>query len=1228
MPTYPNITWGLFAAYNDDARTAFENMCRQLFTAEYLKGEVLPHIDHNTPGVEVLPVLEPERNDGLPRKRISFQAKYTEQSSADYGKIKKSAEQTAKHFKGQLDRVYLFCNKALTTTSKQYQNIVKIHSSVGIETIPISNGELLDLVAKYRPIADYFFQPRKVADASAALPGAINGVSLDRVTGNLIISPEVFQQEPLNQGMLNDWVSEKLRLCKDHALTLELDALKDDLSKLTAVASVETEWGPELSYYRLLTCVYDGQAVDDLLEKCGSDYYDEASWLIEFYKNPSELTGEKFCKHTPISQVFAIDKLFNAQFWDNIVQLYESSKDDVNTEIRDTFCMYYGLSLLNLQRNEQASQVLHSLYEKAKQPRIQLYATFADIRYENSVYQGGRNGNRENLAKLIEKLTSLHELKQYRQQEHLVAILMLESLYHLGLSDRAYPEKASEVYNGYSETTRNHIVVQYYYALCLELTGDYDKASAVYEKMPWRTAIGIAERYMTALFLNHEPEKIAQVFQGLSGDAYTPRAEALYLLSLDRVGDETYLDRLKKSIRVHKDSLDELYVIAYYVERADAIQEVLPALRALITTESLQNLTLPQKGELITLLARFQEIGLMEVVLSTIDDIGNLNTSIVGEVYKASFEVARREYVLQNKAIQKPEDFEAVDRIADRFVNSGAAKKLFLQIKALCSGARQMPYSSLYYSKELFKISPDVETARNIVALLYDRKETDPTQYAPYLECLKSSDIPDHCMVLASTFVLLGHDEQAEFYAYKALYVLNGRDDFDTYKHFFGFFNSRLHDSQNSPPLRTAHGAVVLTLAEVDPGDEPMRLDLCLDPEADFSDPENRSLGIEHLPRSSTDYMKLHGSSLQQQLNFRGKKFKIEQIKPRIQVCVEYILGKIQANQEQFTGTVTVLSSENIDDLLKKMKELTSDEEHMKARLRAYHFEENAAGLPIDLVASGNYSKYIPAIKYLLYSPNEALYAGEPTQVIEEEQPFVPSLSTLVLLAILKRLDLLEMIKPVVRIPESYLAFFREEYRKAINTVQTSTSTLFFVGDQPVMQPADNTLPEIWESIVSFCSDCGIVPISDQERMGFKVSDDFTGERLLSGFNMSVIQLDAFILAHKENATFICDDLFFRRLATGIQIPNITIASLVLHFMDQSIVHSFLLELSKTNYIYVPPFSFTDEEALEYIGNISTGEKKLLYYGELINRYHEINEQILQENLGEANPDVSCEQLE
>lgn len=136
MATYPNITWPQFAMCNDDATTAFEAMCRRIFTAEFLKGQKLPHTDHNTPGVEVMPILEPTRDDGQSQKRISFQAKYTDQGSADYTQIKKSAEQTVKYHKGNLDLVYLFCNKTLTTTSKQYQTIDKIHNDAGMEVYP------------------------------------------------------------------------------------------------------------------------------------------------------------------------------------------------------------------------------------------------------------------------------------------------------------------------------------------------------------------------------------------------------------------------------------------------------------------------------------------------------------------------------------------------------------------------------------------------------------------------------------------------------------------------------------------------------------------------------------------------------------------------------------------------------------------------------------------------------------------------------------------------------------------------------------------------------------------------------------------------------------------------------------------------------------------------------------------------------------------------------------
>ena len=474
MATYPNITWPLFAAYNDDARTAFEDMCRRLFTAEYLKGRELPHTDPNLAGIEVLPVLEPEREDGQPQKRISFQAKYTDQGSADYNQIKMSANQTVRHHKGKLDRVYLFCNRPLNTANKQYQDVVSIHTRAGIETVPISDRDLLDLVAKNPSIANYFFQPRQVVDSSAGATFSLKGVMLDRVSGNLIVGPEVFQQKPLNEPLLKELVSEKLRSCRNYALSLELDILKDELSKLFSYEIDNIEGSKELHYYRALCCLHDGIDPVDHIEKCGSSYREEADWMVAFFKNPVQPTEETFKKLSSVAQVFLIDKLFCSKFWDDIIQLYETVRGDVDPAVYTQFDLYYGLSLLNLQSNERASQVLHDLFERTKQARIQLYATFADLRIENGIFQSGRSGNREALMTLLKQLDQFRELKQYKQQELMVAVLKLESLYHLGLSDKTCLEQAELEYNNFSVATSSHVAIKYYYALCLELNGELE----------------------------------------------------------------------------------------------------------------------------------------------------------------------------------------------------------------------------------------------------------------------------------------------------------------------------------------------------------------------------------------------------------------------------------------------------------------------------------------------------------------------------------------------------------------------------------------------------------------------------------------------------------------------------------------------------------------------------------------------------------------------------------
>lgn len=165
-----DLRWAVFEYCNIDKTQAFENMCRRLFTEEFLKGKTIPHSDHKTPGIEVIPVLEPNREDGKPSKLISFQSKYHGNVSDAYRKFKESAEITVKKWQGRLDLVYLFSNRTLTTESSNYREIVSILSRGGIETVPISDTDLLDLAAKYPNIAkDYFVSKSNNTDVPLAL---------------------------------------------------------------------------------------------------------------------------------------------------------------------------------------------------------------------------------------------------------------------------------------------------------------------------------------------------------------------------------------------------------------------------------------------------------------------------------------------------------------------------------------------------------------------------------------------------------------------------------------------------------------------------------------------------------------------------------------------------------------------------------------------------------------------------------------------------------------------------------------------------------------------------------------------------------------------------------------------------------------------------------------------------------------------------------------------------
>lgn len=111
---------------------------------------IIFHANHNNPGIEVEPIFSQKLG-----KRVSFQAKYF--SKIDYVQIKDSIEKAVKHYNGQIDVIYLYCNKDLTTTSKPYRDIIDYLNEYSIELKVVTNQEILNSVLYYPVIMTGFF---------------------------------------------------------------------------------------------------------------------------------------------------------------------------------------------------------------------------------------------------------------------------------------------------------------------------------------------------------------------------------------------------------------------------------------------------------------------------------------------------------------------------------------------------------------------------------------------------------------------------------------------------------------------------------------------------------------------------------------------------------------------------------------------------------------------------------------------------------------------------------------------------------------------------------------------------------------------------------------------------------------------------------------------------------------------------------------------------------------
>lgn len=1201
---YTNISWAQFEVFNDNRTEAFEEMCKDLFIWEYLKGSQNPHADHNTPGVEVVPILEPERDDGKPRRYISYQAKYFEKNISD-AQITHSLEKAASHYAGKLDVIYLFCNKVISVNTKRYRKYERILDPVNIKLKLVTDKDIFALLRKYPQVADYYFQDRKRAVAR------VNSVMETITFPSIVSDAKPHSTFEITNGLFQELIDEKIRKCECAVKDLKFGKLKSELDMLDKMDGVLTD--ERIILYRIIYNIHSKEDITDLINLLPEEKKEEAYWIKSFSRKPHDISIDVLTALTNELQIVVLELLFTSQHWKCILELHKN-RVEISPDVLKAFDFHYGLSLFNLGCFEKSHEVLESLYNQYHEQRFKLYDICALLQKANRDYVYGAPGHNELVKELLAKLDNVKEVAsdQIIANEPLIAVLELQACFNLGATEKHYLDEAFARYEGYSDNAKSDEGVNVLISLCYEMAGNLHLASQLLSKCNWKDNELVACRYMANLVDQEKPEEAIRVYSELKDETKTQKVKSVYLLALYRRKNPEYKMKLQEIID-QSSSLNDLLVVGFYVEDRAVFDEiVLPKLQIHIPAFISQSDNQTKIGAL-AVLAQNKSLSLLEMVLDSIPDMQIINRFVAFHIYKCLFEIANNEYEAWRCGQEVLTDLKLVEQIAERFIVANIQKRDFLQIRLLCASANHMVFSMLKYSKELFEYTHDVQTARNIIALLCERNETNSDEYEPYLNVLIETDDPTNCMVVASAMLKIGRYDDADYYAYKAIYELDGKDDFDVYKRLFGYNNLVLFRFKDIPERKTISSNMIVTLEAN--GEQWI---VALDSEDGFGNGKNHSMGVEHIGRTDPVYVKLIGKGRGQVLNLRGDNYTVIGFEPRETFLGRFIYQKVQEHPNEFDGAIWIVSSEKPDEIIKQFLEISNHREQTKELVDAYNFGTNILGIPVDFFVYGNYGRYIYAQRYLLYTKDLAFYAGEPRLEFIVEAKYVPTLSTLVLLASNGWLDTLDWLGDNIVIPESYLPFFKEQYAKEVETQANSAGSFIPLenGRFTILEP-DKQLPDIWEAIINKCEKYPTESISDDERIAYEVLDGYTWERLLANVKIDKVQLDSLILTERLNGVYYCDDLFFRRIAAQKKVKSINFATLLFAHQNLDVVMPIIMDLSKTNYIYTPFRYRNNEEGKQLIHNLLKGEKKYAVYSEFFNAYMHAQEQIMKQYFGD-----------
>ena len=111
-----------------------------------------------------------------------------------------------------------------------------------------------------------------------------------------------------------------------------------------------------------------------------------------------------------------------------------------------------------------------------------------------------------------------------------------------------------------------------------------------------------------------------------------------------------------------------------------------------------------------------------------------------------------------------------------------------------------------------------------------------------------------------------------------------------------------------------------------------------------------------------------------------------------------------------------------------------------------------------------------------------------------------------------------------------------------------------------------------------------------------------------------MIEADYLIVGQKCDAVYVCDDLFWRKVATSLKIENINSSSLAYKLKNLDVAKRFIEKITETNYVYPAFIAMRDLQWTEKVlGNLLNSKYKKEIYEPLITEiYSKAREKVIQ----------------